>query len=364
MKKELLYITESIIPNTNAEIIHVLKICDAFYSFGYNVTILSPYISENYSSIQKKYNLKGNFTIKSLFKKKFRLNFLLRVFYFFKIKKILSNKKFEIILSRSVLTSLLLSICNISSLLEIHHHLSGVTGRIFDFLKKKNKIKNVKLILLHKNLIKIFNPDNYLIKYKVLDDAVNYEEFQIKSDKIFEKTCVYTGSFYKGKGVEIIEKIASKTPEIKYHLYGDKKFLGKRDFPKNMFFFDYVTYDRVPLILSSYEVLLMPYNSIVKVRSNIKNVSNYMSPLKLFEYLACGKVILATDLKVYEHILKNDYNSYLFHENDIDSWANKILEIFQDTGKYSKLRANSIDTAKKYSWRNRAKEIELLALEN
>ena len=108
----------------------------------------------------------------------------------------------------------------------------------------------------------------------------------------------------------------------------------------------------------------MPYNRIVKVRSNIKNVSNYMSPLKLFEYLACGKVILATDLKVYDHILKNDYNSYLFNENDIDSWANKILEIFQDTGKYSKLRANSIDTAKKYSWSNRAKEIEMLALED
>ena len=364
MNKNLLYITESVVPNTNAEIIHVLKICDAFASKGYNVTIFTPNAFDNYVNIKKNFNLKNEIKIKSAFKKIKKLNFFLRVIFFFKVKKHVINKNFNIILSRSILTSLFLSIYNFTSLLEIHHEMSGITRYIFNFIKTKKKIKNIKLILLHKNLIKILNPDNYLIKYKVLDDAVNYEEFQIKSDKIFEKTCVYTGSFYKGKGVEIIEKIASKTPEIKYHLYGDKKFLGKRDFPKNMFFFDYVTYDRVPLILSSYEVLLMPYNRIVKVRSNIKNVSNYMSPLKLFEYLACGKVILATDLKVYDHILKNDQNSYLFHENDIDSWANKILEIFQDTGKYSKLRANSIDTAKKYSWSNRAKEIELLALEN
>ena len=41
MNKNLLYITESVVPNTNAEIIHVLKICDAFVSKGYNVTVFT-----------------------------------------------------------------------------------------------------------------------------------------------------------------------------------------------------------------------------------------------------------------------------------------------------------------------------------
>ena len=30
-----------------------------------------------------------------------------------------------------------------------------------------------------------------------------------------------------------------------------------------------------------------------------------MSPLKMFDYLAAGKIIIASNLKVYSHILKN-----------------------------------------------------------
>jgi glycosyltransferase involved in cell wall biosynthesis len=49
-----------------------------------------------------------------------------------------------------------------------------------------------------------------------------------------------------------------------------------------------------------------------------------MSPLKLFDYLASGKAIIATNLPVYNHILKDGYNCLLVDPNNYDDWINKI----------------------------------------
>ena len=47
----------------------------------------------------------------------------------------------------------------------------------------------------------------------------------------------------------------------------------------------------------------MPYQKKVKGRGSIW-LNKYMSPLKMFDYLAAKMVIIASDLDVYKHILK------------------------------------------------------------
>ena len=55
----------------------------------------------------------------------------------------------------------------------------------------------------------------------------------------------------------------------------------------------------------------MPYQKKVGVLIKGIDVSNYFSPLKLFEYMASGRIILASKLKVYNNILKHNHNSIL-----------------------------------------------------
>ena len=43
----------------------------------------------------------------------------------------------------------------------------------------------------------------------------------------------------------------------------------------------------------------------------------------MFEYLASGKVIIASKMQVYKHILQNNYNSYLINR-DIGSWIKEL----------------------------------------
>ena len=82
-----------------------------------------------------------------------------------------------------------------------------------------------------------------------------------------------------------------------------------------------------------------------------------MSPLKMFEYMASKKIILATDLKIYKHILKNNFNCKLLRFNDLNHWSKTINNIFKNIKKHKYLGNNAYQTVQQYTWNLRAKKI-------
>ena len=100
----------------------------------------------------------------------------------------------------------------------------------------------------------------------------------------------------------------------------------------------------------------MPYSKKVHVRSSSITVENYMSPIKLFEYLASGKVIIASKMQVYKHILQNNYNSYLIDSDDIGSWIKRIKFVIKNYSRTNKIRTNAFRTSKKFDIQSRAKK--------
>ena len=101
----------------------------------------------------------------------------------------------------------------------------------------------------------------------------------------------------------------------------------------------------------------MPYGNKIAGRSNNLEISRYISPLKMFDYLSSGNIIIASKLRAYNHILKNKINSFLVDKKNIKSWGNIINKIFANPKKYKKIKLEAFKTAKKYSWKNRAKEL-------
>ena len=66
--------------------------------------------------------------------------------------------------------------------------------------------------------------------------------------------------------------------------------------------FKYIDYNKIPELLKSYKIALMPYQSTIKARSNNLDISKYISPLKMFDYLASGKIIISSDIKVLREL--------------------------------------------------------------
>jgi glycosyltransferase involved in cell wall biosynthesis len=249
------------------------------------------------------------------------------------------------------------SFLNINIILELHHELSGITKFLYYCLKKINLLKNLRYIFIHKNLIKIYKP--HKSRYICLDDSVDPDDFKIKNKSSkFKNTCVYVGSFHPGKGVEFIYEIAKKLKNVNFHLYGDKKFLSlDHNILPNIKIFDYIEYKYVPQTLSKYNIALMPYSNLVSGRLRNINLVKTMSPLKMFDYLASSIIILASDLKVYYHILKHKYNSILIDNSNTEEWINWINKIFSEKKKFNYIKTNAHKTALKYTWAKRSDKI-------
>ena len=360
-KRKLFYIADFSLPNMSAYTLHVLKICDAFSEKNLDVSLFIPFKEKNYKfeKIKKKYLLKKKFKIISFFNRKINRNLIFYLFFSIKLINFTKNEKnFPIIISRSVLPALICALINKKIILEIHTELRGFTKFFFKFFKFFKFMNNIKFILIHKNLkdiLKLKATDSI-----VLDDCVDIRDFDKKFIK--KKTCAYTGSFVKGKGIDVIIETAEILKNTKFYLYGNIKTLDQNTYnlikeKKNIILNNFVEYNKIPKILMQNKILLMPYEKEVGVLIKNLNVSDYISPLKLFDYLASGSIILASQKKVYAHVLKNNFNSVLINSFNGRAWAKKIYEIQTNKIKTSHLRKNSILTAKKFSWVKRAENI-------
>ncbi len=352
-RKKIYYIAELNLPNKSAYSIHVMKMCEAFskLNFDINLFVIN---SKNIDQINKKYNINYKFKIFSIFDNSILLNFVLRIIFSLRI---LFKKKFEkesLFLSRSIIFSLLACLFKKKIILELHHEITGFSKIMFLIFKNLNLIKDLKYIFLSKNLTQIYKikKKNYI----VLDDAVDLRNFKNKTSKKLKNTCVYIGSFFEGKGIEQIFRLAKLNKKIFFHIYGEKKYLRNHNNAKNVRIFDYVNYSKIPVVLSRYKVALMPYQFKVKGRSSIW-LEKYMSPLKMFDYLAAKMIIIASDLDVYKHILKNNFNCKLVEVNNDKKWSEALNMIFENKRINNSLMKNAYKTAQKYTWDKRCQKI-------
>ena len=360
MKKSLVYIADFSLPNMSAYALHVLKMCDAFSEQKYSVKLILPHKkkSYNFDKIKKEFLLKKKFEIISIFNEKKYLFFLSRIFFTLQIINYLKDKQIKKIYSRSIVPAIILSFFRYDIILELHTEMTGFTKYFFKIYNSKFLRNNLKIVVINKELINVLD-----IKHKnvlVLDDAVDVRDFKKSKARVIKNTCFYSGSFVEGKGIEIIQQLALQLPNFYFHLYGNiKTYINHKsyNFPNNMIFKGYFTYDKLTKKMNSYKILLMPYQKKIGVLIKNTNVENYFSPLKMFDYMAAGKVIIASDLKVYKHILKNRINSILIDPNKISLWVKSIRNV-SNSNNLNYLGKNAIRDVINYQWTSRVKKIQ------
>ena len=145
--------------------------------------------------------------------------------------------------------------------------------------------------------------------------------------------------------------------KINFNLYGDKKSFVKYVNKKNIYFENYVNYRKVPKILKNSDLLLMPYSDNVEVRSANLNTANYCSPLKMFDYLAAGKIILSSKLDGICEVLKNEKNSIIINSHNFDAWKTAINNLINKKINLKGISKRALITAKSYTWNKRVEKL-------
>ena len=172
----------------------------------------------------------------------------------------------------------------------------------------------------------------------------------------------YTGHLYPGRGTDLILDIAEQLPNVDFLLAGGesgdvtriRQMIKSRGL-ENIALTGFIPNAELPHYQAACDILLMPYQHKVAASSG-GDIARYLSPMKLFEYLACGRVILSSDLSVLQEIL-NTENAILLPPDDPGAWVAAIQDLRDDPGKRAHLAAQARRDAQAYSWETRAKRI-------
>lgn len=214
--------------------------------------------------------------------------------------------------------------------------------------------------VLKQNFISAGVPEDKIL---VLDDGVDIESFQnieksearvsfgLSQDK---SIAMYCGHLYKGRGIGYILDAAKSLKNVMFMIVGgfssDVSYWEnhvKNMGLDNVIFTGFVENKMVPTYLKAADVLLMPYTRDTPTYK-------WMSPLKLFEYMAAGRPIIATDLEAIKNKIKNMETCIIVKEKSGEEIANAIRLIMDDKALADKLSRNAEKEAEKYSWKKRA----------
>ena len=175
-------------------------------------------------------------------------------------------------------------------------------------------------------------------------------------------TVGYTGHFYSGRGLDLILSLASRLPTINFLLVGgeQKEVLQLVEKAKslaleNVYITGFVPNRDLPLYQAACEALLMPYQKQVAASSG-GDIARYLSPMKVFEYMASGRAILSSDLPVLREVLSSE-NAILLPPDDLQTWLKAIQDPQVDSRRRMRLGGQARSDVQQFSWEARARRI-------
>lgn len=141
----------------------------------------------------------------------------------------------------------------------------------------------------------------------------------------------YVGHLYRGRGVELILELARRLPQFEFHLIGGNEreltsWRARGERP-NVTLHGFVAPGTLSRCYQDLDVLLMPYQRRVGVQSGRSDTAAWMSPMKMFEYMASGKAIVSSDLPVLREVLVHDQSALLVSPDDVDEWEAVLLRL-------------------------------------
>jgi len=190
-----------------------------------------------------------------------------------------------------------------------------------------------------------------------------YPQFQLTPEG---KYIIFVGIMRQWAGVQFLikafAKVVVKHPEYKLLLIGgggDKaafeKLSTQLKLKDKVIFTDSLPYTDIPAFISIAQIACAPFPS-----TKVTDQTQLMSPLKVLEYMAAGKAVVASRVGGMEKYISDYETGLMVTPENVDELAQKINELIEHPELVQKLGENArvYVQDEKFSWLASAKVVE------
>jgi len=203
---------------------------------------------------------------------------------------------------------------------------------------------------------------------QMFNPSVNAEDVIEEYDLEDKHVILYTGSFAPWHGVEDIIKAAKiVTGNVKNIIFfmvgtgpemprykGTVSQLNLGDF---FIFTGPKEYEKIPQFICASDITLAPFNP--ERNELMREHGFYFTPLKIFEYMACGKPLISTSVGNVKNIIEDGVSGILVPPGNSDALAKNILRLLSDEDLRKKLGSNAREVVEtKYSWKMHVERLQ------
>ena len=376
----LQYISPSLLPSRSANSVHVMHQCNGLAQIGVNVTLYAkrtqPDSFELTSQLQESYGIDTRNWNLNTFHSEISHADTLRI-ALMAVRPVLRAPRCEIVLSRNLHAAWLRATAQRPILFETHQLEYGIRKHMQSWIMTRPWVRTIVIsdclvdCLEEHHSIKLDNPlvlhdaapagiVRLMPKYR-RKELATLLNIQVSDLTRWSGVCGYFGHLYSGRGIEIIEAMAIARPTCLFLVVGgnDSDVISRRiNAPKNLKFIGHVSHQLVQNLQRTVDVLLMPYQQSVSIGIAGQDTARWMSPMKMFEYLAAGVPIISSDLPVLREILINEENCILVSPADVNAWIAALDLIIgsPDFAEYIGSNAH-FQYERKHTWISRAEKI-------
>ena len=357
------YIHLTRFPTIRANAVHVVNMCAAMAQLGHNVTLLirasaragSGFEAELYDQ----YGVSNAFDIRVIDCRSHILRSLLQRR---DLRRMLNDLQPDLIYSRTTKHASLWTNIGIPYVYETH-----VMPRRTSWLGATRGTLNSpnfrRLVVISSTLSRDFRstyPELCGKSVILAPDAAVAKRFRAIRKGV-EFCAGYVGHLYPGKGMETIAAIAPQLPDVRFDVVGGaskdvalwRKRTGGVD---NISFVGHIPHRDVGRHIAGFDLAIAPFGR--QVGAQRREISQWFSPLKIFEYMAQGRAIVAADLPVLHDVLVHGRNAWLVEPENTRAWVDAIVRLRGDHELRSRLgRVALEDFRQRYTWTARARKV-------
>lgn len=372
--KSLCYIANPTIPSKSADSIQVMEMAHAFASKRLDVELVVPFKSRawleavlNRIDIWKYYSIPPNFKLTHLLYPpalKYR-----PVSYGLVASLYAKYRGFDLIYTRNLASTYWLPLLNIHTIFATHDYSFHRHPRFIPFFMlgvRKGLLKGIvanswgtaKLYqtagIPKDSILVAHNGVNLGLFEPGLAQAEARRQLNLPLDV---KIACYCGHLYEARGIEELLDCASVLQEVLFVFVGGyakdvarRKREAERMNLKNVIFRGHVPHREVPPYLYAADVLVMPYPTRVAT-------VDFMSPMKMFDYMAASRPIVATDLPTIREVLRDGHNALLVQPDSSEALMRGITMVLDDPSLADGIAEQAHRDVQRYTWDERARRV-------